>query len=199
VTGPDGNVWMGAFGLGIARFTPAGTETPFPLGSSTTVDGMVVGPDGNIWFTENLANKIGMITTNGTVTEFPIPTADSAPFGITVGPDGALWFVESGFTDLPGGDAVGAIGRITTSGEVTNEFPTITPESDPISIVAGPDGNLWFTESLTNDIARITPAGVITEFAIPTPDSGPLGLVVGPDGNLWFTEITGNKIGRLTL
>src|SRR4029077_12946490 len=30
-----------------------------------------------------------------TITEFPIPTANSSPYGITAGPDGNLWFVET--------------------------------------------------------------------------------------------------------
>ena len=38
----------------------------------------------------------------------------------------------------------------------------------PYTIVAGPDGNLWFTESDVHRIGRITPAGVITSFKLPT-------------------------------
>src|SRR5919204_3556093 len=68
------------------------------------------------------------------------------------------------------------------------EFPLPHPESRPYSIVAGPDGNLWFTESQGNAIGRITPSGDIHEFPLPTPDSGPYGITVGSDGNLWFTE-----------
>ena len=58
------------------------------------------------------------------------------------------------------------------------------------NIVAGPDGNLWFTETSrsTHKIGRITTAGVVTEFSIPTgATSGPGGIAAGPDGNLWFT------------
>ncbi len=53
---------------------------------------MVEGPDGKMWFTE--ADKIGRITPSGEITEFPLPTPDSAPMGITTGPDGNLWFTE---------------------------------------------------------------------------------------------------------
>ena len=35
------------------------------------------------------------MTIAGTVTEYPIPTADSGPQGITAGPDGNIWFTES--------------------------------------------------------------------------------------------------------
>ena len=65
----------------------------------------------------------------------------------------------------------------------------------PYSIVAGPDGNLWFTESDGNSIGRITPDGTKKRFILPTPDSEPYGITVGPDGNLWFTERFANRIG----
>jgi virginiamycin B lyase len=77
------------------------------------------------------------------------------------------------------------------------EFPVPTPDSGPIGITAGPDGNLWFTEGI-GKIGRITPAGVITEFTVPTTGSGPDGITAGPDGNLWFTEDQANQIGRIT-
>ncbi len=78
------------------------------------------------------------------------------------------------------------------------EFPVPTAQSRPYTIVPGPDGNLWFTESNGNKIGRITPAGVITEFPVPTAQSGPYGIAVGRDGNIWFTERFGNKIGRFS-
>src|SRR5262249_21821663 len=45
------------------------------------------------------------------------------------------------------------------------EFPipdTITPR--PEGITRGPDGNLWFAESIADRIGQITPAGVVTQF-----------------------------------
>jgi streptogramin lyase len=57
--------------------------------------GITAGPDGNLWFTEYGGNKIGRITTAGSITEFAIPTANSGPTGITAGHDGNLWFTES--------------------------------------------------------------------------------------------------------
>ena len=68
--------------------------------------------------------------------------------------------------------------------------------------VAGPDGNIWFTEPLGPNgfgaIARITPAGVVTEFRTGlTRNSEPFEITVGPDHNLWFTELLGG-VGRIT-
>src|SRR5262245_34130047 len=125
-----------------------------------------------------------------TITQFPIPSASSNPFGITRGPDSNLWFTES---------LAGRIGRITPAGVVTEFSAGLTPGSQPAEITAGSDGNLWFTEQFPDRIGRITPAGVITEFAAGlTPNGQPLGITAGPDGNLWFTEQSGNAIGRIT-
>jgi streptogramin lyase len=91
----------------------------------------------------------------------------------------------------------GLILAAVASGQIITEFPIPTPNSDPIGIVAGPDGALWFAEeNVSNKIGRITTAGVITEFAGTTTLNVSGGIAAGPDGNLWFTEF--NKIGRIT-
>jgi hypothetical protein len=169
---------------------PAGaaviTEYPIPTAAAGPA-GIAAGPDGALWFTEFFGNKIGRITTGGSVSEFPIPTADSRPNGIVAGPDGALWFTEfSG----------NKIGRVTTAGSFS-EFLIPTPGSDPTAIAAGPDAALWFTERAANKIGRVTTTGSFSEFPIPTADSNPESIAAGPDAALWFTEPSANKIGRL--
>lgn len=72
-----------------------------------------------------------------------------------------------------------------------------TRASQPTGITAGPDGNLWFTESRGNKIGRITPDGTITEFQVPTAASQPKGIVADAKGHVWFTQSTAGKIGRL--
>jgi uncharacterized protein (TIGR03437 family) len=77
------------------------------------------------------------------------------------------------------------------------EYAMPTANSQPLCIAAGPDGNLWFTESAANKIGKITPAGAVTEYSL-APNTVPSGITAGPDGNLWFTEMQANKIGRIT-
>ena len=72
----------------------------------------------------------------GAITEYPIPTNNSLPIGITVGPDGALWFAEH---------QAGKIGRITTSGTITEPDKLTGPAHFPLFLVTGSDGNLWAT------------------------------------------------------
>src|SRR3954447_18645299 len=78
-------------------------------------------------------------------------------------------------------------------------FPLPHGDSRPYDIVAGPDGNLWFTESTNDAIGKITPDGTITEYPlhVPAQDDRPYGIAVGADGALWFTERLSDKIGRL--
>jgi streptogramin lyase len=124
----------------------------------------------------------------GSVTEFPIPTANGNAHGITAGADGNLWFVE---------ELGNKVGKVTPAGAVT-EYTLPTANSQPYGITAGPDGNLWFTEGNGNKIGRITPAGAVTEFPVPTVGSNPYEITVGPDGDLWFTEKYGNMVGKIT-
>jgi streptogramin lyase len=186
------------------------TEFAFPGGSGAPVD-ITSGPDGNLWFTQvvsvidtSSSTFVGRITTDGRVTEFPIPEQGfafpSQSLRITSGPDGNLWFTGNN------------IGRITPTGVVT-QF-TLPPQNNgtieiPFAITAGPDGNIWFTEipvgftspEPAGRIGRITPTGQITEFTLPSAGSEPRGITPGPDGNLWFTEngpAGGRNIGRIT-
>src|SRR6266851_4598679 len=205
--GPDGNIWLTTNALGqgrpdsILKVRADGTVTAFQAGTGTGQSGtgpehITAGPDGNLWFTEFWTNRIGRMTPSGALTEFPIPTPDSAPRGIVSGPDHAVWFVESGFNRT-------AIARITTSGVVT-EFPIGGSSSDqlqPTEIVAAPDGNLWFNQTRPSapqgEVGRMSPNGAFTLFRFPK-GSRPVGMAVGPDGNVWVTDPGGNTITRMS-
>jgi streptogramin lyase len=95
--------------------------------------------------------------------------------------------------------ALGAAHGALANGPVV-EYPVPTVVSYPVSITAGPDGALWFSENYANNIGRITAGGVVTnEFPIPTAGSQPCGMAAGPDGNICFTECNGNNIGVVLL
>ena len=40
-------------------------------------------------------NRVGRITLNGQVTEYPIPSANGSPINIAVGPDRNIWFTKA--------------------------------------------------------------------------------------------------------
>jgi RHS repeat-associated protein len=150
--------------------------------------GIATGPDNAEWFTENNANKIGRVSTSGSVSEFTVPTAASKPQGIAAGPDGLLWFAET---------ATNKLAKVTTSGTFT-QYTAPTNSSGPYGITVGSDGALWFTENSASRIGRITTAGTATDYRIPTTKSNPTGIAAGPDNALWFAENGTNKIGRVT-
>jgi streptogramin lyase len=109
--GPDGNLWFTENGTGkIGRLSPNSFSVTgeFPtLTPNSGPTGIVVGQDGALWFTEpgnppGTIDKIGRITTGGTVTEFTSPVSGLALRGIAVAPDGSLWFCEPGNGFNPG-------------------------------------------------------------------------------------------------
>ncbi len=80
------------------------------------------------------------------------------------------------------------------------EFPLPVPQSTPLGIALGADGNIWFVEVSGSRFGRVTPAGVVTDFSTGSGISTgarPWGIAAGDDGNLWFTEESGNRVGRI--
>ena len=86
-------------------------------------------------------------------------------------------------------------GPAASAGGGVEHFELKGEANRPYSIVAGPDGNMWFTQSDGNAIGRISPDGTRKRYILNAPNSHPYGITVGPDGNLWFTERSANRIG----
>ncbi|MDX6257368.1 MAG: virginiamycin lyase, partial [Frankiales bacterium] len=189
--GPDSYLWVTENGPGyvtkINVTTLAIHRYALPAGMDADPRGITVGSDGKLWIAEAFINRIGRMTTSGTLTTFAVPTSDGRPWGMVTGPDGNVYY-----TEINGNK----IGRITTSG-VSSEFPIPTSGSQPRDINVGPDGNLWFAEYGASKIGSMTLDGMMQEVATTTASAKPFGIVTGPDGNLWFTEINSNKIAKM--
>jgi len=188
--GSDGNIWFTeAAANQIGRLAPSnGSITEFPVPTTNSqLSRIALARDGNLWFTESNANKIARITTGGLITEFTVPTANSEPFGIR-GIGGSVFFTERNASK---------IGQFKLSNNTFTEILTPTSNSQPVSLLAGPDGNIYFTEFTGGKIGQITNTMTLTEFTPPTANSGLSGLTVGSDGAIWFGEANPNQIGRL--
>jgi streptogramin lyase len=103
----------------------------------------------------------------------------------------AIWFTEVN-------SSPNKIGSIAPNGTNATEYSTPTANSFPYNIVAGPDGNVWFTEATPNNIGEFVSLGGgegIGESPITYPPTDGTssaydawGITSGPDGNLWFSE-----------
>lgn len=126
---------------------------------------------------------------------------------IAAGPEGNLWFTQN-HPNGPGEDARIAINRITPGAKLTRFTDGLSKKAEPSMIVAGADGNLWFTwephGAGGGGVGRVTPEGTITLFPEPPGQAGsPFEIAATPDGSIWFTHAaffapTGQTIGRAT-
>ncbi len=139
---------------------------------------------GGMWFTEENANRIGLVADEGRFSEFPVNRPAQA---IVAGPDGNLWFTSSRF-----------LSRMTPGGVVT-DFPI---SGRGWGITVGPDHDIWFTELQINGsygiLGHATVAGQITEVLI---GAWAESIASGPDGNFWlpdWTEVGNDAIVRVT-
>jgi streptogramin lyase len=189
-----GALWFAANTEGsqaLARRSPDGTVTEFPLPQGEPVTALTFGPEGDVWFArsgygENEEAQLGRMTTTGAVTQFPLE-AGAGPTSITNGPDGALWFNE---------ERKGKIGRITPSGEV--QLFELGTTVEPRQIVVGSEGALWFSENgqtrrygrVSDRIGRITTSGEVTQFPVPF-GTGTSKLAADPRGVVWFATEEG--------
>jgi len=187
-------------GFLLATVAPAAGETgvfrQFPLPSPNSGPTSVLYSGIGILFTEYDGNKVGFLTRDGRLIEYPIPTLGSGPMDLDLACDGIgncyAWFTEF---------LANKIGRLNPHTGEFQEFQIPTIASGPHSIVAGfYQGEIWFTEFYGNKIGRLTSDGRFTEFEVPTPDSGPMGITrdYSPDA-IWFTEFNANKLGRMPL
>jgi RHS repeat-associated protein len=94
-----------------------------------------------------------------------------------------------------GTGAVRETTKPTASSKIT-ESPSLPASSKPFGITSGPDGNLWFTDSGTGKLGKISTAGIVHEYA--AENDTPEGIATGPDGNLWFVETTVHHVSHMT-
>ncbi len=81
-----------------------------------------------LWFSEQAANRLAQITTDGDVFEYPLRTAGSQPGGLAQGPDGAVWFAEFAGSTI-GRLEVTSIGKPAAPGTRSGAVP-VDPLTD---------------------------------------------------------------------
>ncbi len=228
VQGPDGNMWVTLQNdNGVARITPAGVVTEFPL--ANTAFGIAVGPDNNLW----VSTTIGVIKVPpgdpGNPTAYDVGLANGR--GIVAGPDGKMWVAgtdqlvsfspaDPEATDVstpiiglaPHGMGVGSDGVLWIAdgnGRVISATaapaPTVTPYDIQINasggaqdVAGGPNGQVAYAAPTTDPQT----VGRITPGGDPLMTeltaSDPFGVTFAPDGAYWFARSQANDLLRLT-
>jgi hypothetical protein len=178
-----------------------------------------------VWFSavngasDDSTCSIGRITTNGAITIYSLPANVDFINGITAGPGGKLWFTEQ--KDSSQGVLSARVGWIAPNGKIkTFALPTkAQADGDIGGITIGPNGEVWFLDSLGSGSHRVsldhgntlvTPAAIgsitatgkihmypflgIASSGSYAP-SGPSDLIDGPGGTLWFFGAVGKNEG----
>ena len=185
----------------IARITPSGQITEYPLPKGSDPEGIASGkkaasgsPVGN--------SRIGRISASGEVTQISLPEGHPSESEANIDRTRAT---RNHLVHRPGRDREidGARPDHSVSVSFVQPIPREEREeagyrSGPGNITTGPEGNLWFTETVwissyfynrvevRGIVGRITPDGQITDFYVSneyTPDQ----VTAGPDGDVWYT------------
>ena len=141
------------------------TEYSLPL-SSRWSNAVVAAPDGSVWFGEQSLPGVGHLYVNGTLVEYPWPSAEGTQntcgyktgiWGIEVW-DGMVWATDSDENALVG---VNQTSGKTTVVNVTGAAP------QPYTLAPAPDGSLWFTSlSPRAVLGRLSPDLSVTAYAV---------------------------------
>jgi uncharacterized repeat protein (TIGR03803 family) len=225
--------------LAAAAQTPPATDTVIAFNIGLAY-GILQAGDGNFYSpsipfyvscqnnSNELCAAIYQITPAGAMTAFHsfAPVSDSStnnadglwPTALIVGTDGNLY----GACRYGGPSGLGTIFKITPSGTFSllkffsSNGATLDPGNQPVALIQGNDGNLYFTNGI--GIYQLTSAGAVNAvYTYPsgtTEQPNPMGsgansLVQGSDGNFYITQtaapgpvmagVTTGAIGQLTL
>ena len=196
VLSQDGVVWIADGNTGdhaILKIDKAGKLSTFALPADLSVTDLAVGERGEMWGISSsgeepaLSESIVHIAANGDIQKYPAGMPELS--AIIVGPDNRPWFASA---DARGGTIL----RLETDGEIlrvgTIDGALIS------SMVAGPDGNVWYTDTVGNRIGRISSSGQIALYPTPRKGGEPNSIVLGPEAKLWFADRSANAIAQIS-
>jgi serine/threonine protein kinase, bacterial len=223
---------------GVAVGTLAGAGPTQPgnangTGTAATFDapaGVAVDSSGNVYVAEYGNNDIRKITPEGVVTLFAGSSSATAGHADGTGSAASFW--------NPTGVAVDSSGNVYVADESNNEIRMITPAgvvttfagsttagnsngtgtaasfSAPNGIAIDSSGNLWVTDSLNNEIRKITTPGAVVTTACGNGTAGmtngsscasaefhtPTAIAVDTSsGNLFVADTGNNQIREITI
>ena len=152
-------------------------------------------PSGALWVGDSNLNGIWRVPTSG---QDPIfyPISGLSVYGVVEGPDTAIY--ACGLT-ASGGGVARMVSKGTAIGQYTQQALGSSPNTNPVGVCVGSDGNLWVADS--NGYAwKVTPALAGTSYAVA--GGIPQAICAGPDKNLWLalenSSPTPGAVARVT-
>lgn len=235
----DGNVFVADWGGNIIqKITSSGAVTvlagSWQTGSDNGIGnaarffaptGVAVDQAGNVYVTDTGNSTVRKITSTGAVTTlagFPGNTgsADGSggaaqfcnPTGLGVDSAGNLYVADGGNSTVR---RVTPVGEVTTlAGSAGNPGTadgtgTAARFNTPAGIAVDLQGNVYVTDTATNTVRKVTPAGVVSTIGATPGASGgadgvgtaaqfswPSGIAVDPAGKLYIADSGNNRISR---
>jgi streptogramin lyase len=181
ILGSDGAFWFNTCnnagtGGGVGRIDTSGNVTFYPGPCAAVI---ASGPDANIWFGDAGQNIYKMNTQGMVLATYPV--GEQFFNDLKAGTDGALYVAAiDNFNNTP--DLI----RVTTAGVIT-KIGHDNYGDGFLSIVSGPDGNLWISgaHSASSDLIQYNVTSQSFGQRVRGPDNAGFGLADGPDGNIW--------------
>jgi virginiamycin B lyase len=155
-------------GNAILNVNPSGQVSEHIISTSNSRPiGIIPGPTGKyMWFTEEAGMKIGKIDAKGKITEFSVPALQKNDIlaSLAFDQENNLWvqvYVNQNDPTPEGNDYVIKFDKSIVETKSLNDVPFLVyylPSKGSMMhrIKLGKDGNLWFTEMMTDLLGKVT-------------------------------------------
>lgn len=198
--GPDGSVMAAVFstdgdgnsidGRVLRVETDLSVDTMVELGPDGIPGGLAHDGFTGFWVSDGTGDRILRVPfAGGAVDEFDVPDGVMPSALLATEPD-TVWFVPGGSLGL------GRLDVVTGTVEVGPLDPGIGSAAFSLSLIVGPDGNLWYTRLGTHGMFRFDPDTNITD-EIDGAELWPRELAVGADGGVYATLMCGIDHGLM--
>jgi virginiamycin B lyase len=135
------------------------------------------------------------------ITEWRFGQDETSLHDVTVGPDGRIYAADSGLDTFwrldPKTDKVERFDLKPFDPDHAN-FMGFSSTVLPHSAISGPEGGVWMTLALGNQVIRIDPeTDEVKHFDVPSSGHYPHTMRFDQEGIMWFTVAFTNHLGRL--
>ena len=133
------------------------------------------------------------MTADGRVVRYGLPIRSDV-FDSVWGLDDALWLKD---------DGTGGFTRMTADGHFTRyryvwaTRKALSTTLPPTSVIAGPDGTVWFGDRQHHRVMAVAPDGSRRVIARLADGAQPQLLATGLNGAVWFADIARGGLGRI--